>query len=87
MGEFDAIRPYSDAEVPAVLAHLLADDAFLGILTQFRFPRLAAPLGWLLKPLIAYRLRAEFRDVVRWRNCKRASPAMSTTRLSRPPMV
>jgi hypothetical protein len=63
MGEFDAIRPYADAEVPAVLARLLADDVFLDILTQFRFPRLAAPLGWLLKPLIAYRLRLEFRDV------------------------
>lgn len=63
MGEFDAIRPYADAEVPAVLARLLADDAFLDILTQFRFPRLAAPLGWLLKPLIAYRLRREFRGV------------------------
>ncbi|UTW06892.1 1-acyl-sn-glycerol-3-phosphate acyltransferase [Pseudomonas benzenivorans] len=63
MGEFDAIRPYADAEVPAVLARLLADDAFLDILTQFRFPRLANPLGWLLKPLIAYRLRREFRDV------------------------
>ncbi|WXL27945.1 1-acyl-sn-glycerol-3-phosphate acyltransferase [Ectopseudomonas mendocina] len=63
MGEFDAIRPYADAEVPAVLARLLSDDAFLNILTQFRFPRLASSLGWLLKPLIAYRLRAKFRDV------------------------
>ncbi|MDP3817306.1 1-acyl-sn-glycerol-3-phosphate acyltransferase [Pseudomonas sp.] len=63
MGEFDAIRPYADTEVPAVLARLLADEAFLDILTQFRFPRLAAPLGWLLKPLIAYRLRLEFRDI------------------------
>ncbi len=63
MGEFDAIRPYADTEVPAVLARLLTDDAFLEILTQYRFPRLAKPLGWLLKPLIAYRLRLEFRDV------------------------
>lgn len=30
MGEFEAIRPYSDAEVPAVLQRLLSDDAFLG---------------------------------------------------------
>ena len=52
MGEFDAIRPYADAEVPAVLTRLLADNAFLDILTQFRFPRLAASLGWLLKPQI-----------------------------------
>jgi hypothetical protein len=63
MGEFDAIRPYADAEVPAVLNRLLTDDAFLDILTHFRFPRLAGSLGWLLKPLIAYRLRLEFRGI------------------------
>ncbi|WP_090504100.1 1-acyl-sn-glycerol-3-phosphate acyltransferase [Pseudomonas borbori] len=63
MGEFDAIRPYADSEVPTVLARLLADDEFLDILTQYRFPRLAGALGWLLKPLIAYRLRLEFSQV------------------------
>ena len=59
MGEFEAIRPYSDAEVPAVLQRLLSDDAFLGALVRYRFPRLAGPLGWLLKPLIAHRLARE----------------------------
>ncbi|WP_252275696.1 1-acyl-sn-glycerol-3-phosphate acyltransferase [Pseudomonas subflava] len=59
MGEFDSIRPYADHEVPAVLARLLSDDTFLGTLTHFRFPRLAGPFGWLLKPLIAHRLRRE----------------------------
>ncbi|MNJ30669.1 Acyltransferase [compost metagenome] len=63
MGEFDAIRPYDDAEVPAVLARLLSDPAFLDILTHFRFPRMAGALGWLLKPLIARRLRKEFAGV------------------------
>ncbi|MDT4836231.1 hypothetical protein FQZ97_699190 [compost metagenome] len=63
MGEFDAIRPYADSEVPTVLARLLADDEFLDILTQYRFPRMAGALGWLLKPLIAYRLRLEFSQV------------------------
>ena len=28
MGEFEAIRPYSDAEVPAVLQRLQSDAAF-----------------------------------------------------------
>lgn len=37
MGEFEAIRPYSDAEVPAVLQRLLSDDAFLGALVRYRF--------------------------------------------------
>ena len=63
MGAFDAIRPYADAEVRPVLARLLADPAFLGTLTRFRFPRLAGPLGWLLKPLIAARLRIEFASI------------------------
>ncbi|MET3053550.1 1-acyl-sn-glycerol-3-phosphate acyltransferase [Pseudomonas alkylphenolica] len=63
MGEFDAIRPYDDAEVPAVLARLLSDPAFLDILTHFRFPRMANAFGWLLKPLIARRLRKEFAGV------------------------
>ncbi|MGY2234081.1 1-acyl-sn-glycerol-3-phosphate acyltransferase [Pseudomonas gingeri] len=63
MGEFDAIRPYDDSEVPAVLARLLGDKAFLDILTHFRFPRLAEAFGWLLRPLIAHRLRREFADV------------------------
>lgn len=63
MGEFEAIRPYADTEVRAVLARLLNDDAFLNTLTRYRFPRLAGPLGWLLKPVIAHYLRREVQDV------------------------
>jgi len=63
MGEFDTIRPYDDSEVPAVMARLFGDQAFLDILTHFRFPRLAGAFGWLLRPLIAYRLRREFAGV------------------------
>src|ERR1700712_1972487 len=63
MGEFDAIRPYDDSEVPVVLARLLGDKAFLDILTHFRFPRFAGAFGWMLKPLIAHRLRREFAGV------------------------
>ena len=63
MDEFEAIRPYADAEVPAVMARLFADRDFLDILTRFRFPRLAGPMGWALKPLIAQRLRREFAGI------------------------
>ncbi len=59
MGEFDSIRPYNNQEVPTVIARLLNDPTFLGTLTRFRFPRLAGPFGWLLKPLIAHRLRQQ----------------------------
>jgi hypothetical protein len=60
MGEFDSIRPYADHEIPAVLTRLLADPAFLATLIRFRFPRLAGPFGWALKPLLAQRLRKVF---------------------------
>lgn len=63
MDEFETIRPYADAEVPAVMARLFADREFLDILARFRFPRLAGTFGWLLKPLIAQRLRSEFASI------------------------
>jgi hypothetical protein len=59
MGEFEAIRPFNDTEVPAVLARLINDEHFLDILTRYRFPKLSSPLGWLLKPLLRHRLRQE----------------------------
>lgn len=63
MDEFEAIRPYADTEVPGVMARLFADREFLDILVHFRFPRLADTLGWLLKPVIAHRLRREFAHI------------------------
>ncbi|QLF92769.1 1-acyl-sn-glycerol-3-phosphate acyltransferase [Pseudomonas sp. ABC1] len=60
MDEFEAIRPYNDREVPAVMSRLFADREFLDILARFRFPKLAGPLGWLLKPLISRKLHKEF---------------------------
>ena len=63
MGEFEAIRPYADAEVRPVLERLLADEAFLSTLTHYRFPRLAGPLGWLLRPVLAHYLRREIQGV------------------------
>ncbi len=63
MGEFDTIRPYNDSEVPAVLARLFSDKALLDLLTPFRLPRFAGTLGWLLKPMIARKLRREFAGV------------------------
>ena len=59
MGEFDSIRPYRDDEVSAVLSRLSQDPTLLDLLLRFRFPRLAGSFGWLLRPLIAYRLRRE----------------------------
>lgn len=63
MGDFEAIRPYNDAEVRAVLARLLQDNDFLSTLTHYRFPRLAGPFGWALRPVIAYYLSREIANV------------------------
>ena len=63
MGPFEAIRPYTDQEVPAVLARLCGDPELLAMLTRYRFPTLAGSLGWLLKPLIGYRLRREVSNI------------------------
>lgn len=63
MGSFDHIRPYNDQEVAPVLQRLCADPDFLNIILRYRFPTLADNLGWLLRPLIAWRLRREVADI------------------------
>ena len=64
MDIFREIRPYNDAEVGPVLERLLANPEFLGIVCRLKFPRLAAPMGWLLQPLVAWVLRRQLADVV-----------------------
>lgn len=63
MDAFEAIRPYSDAEVPKVLERLLVDPELLDTLAKFRFPRLSRILGWALRPLVARHLRHEFANI------------------------
>ena len=63
MGEFEAIRPYNDAEVPGVLARLIDDDHFISILAGYRFPRLSKGLGWLVRPVLRTRLRQELGEI------------------------
>jgi len=63
MDAFEAIRPYNDAEVPDVVERLSRDRELLDILLRYRFPRLQGPLGWLLRPLVSRRLRAEFAGI------------------------
>jgi len=63
MDSFDAIRPYNDAEVPAVLARLSRDRAFLDSLIHFRYPQLGALSLSLLRPLLSLRLQARLRSI------------------------
>lgn len=63
MGEFDAIRPFQDEEVPAVLQRLCRDDQLVQMLAQWRFPRAAAWLPGITAKLVSYGLRREVRGI------------------------
>lgn len=57
MGQFKAIRPYNDDEVPEVVARLSKDNEFIDTVLAFRFPHLSNAFGWMLKPFVAYKLK------------------------------
>lgn len=63
MVEFDAIRPYSDAEVPAVLQRLTRDEELLDLLAAHHFPRLHCWLPGLVRRLVGAGLRREARRI------------------------
>ncbi|MGN5519473.1 1-acyl-sn-glycerol-3-phosphate acyltransferase [Halopseudomonas sp. Lyrl_26] len=63
MGEFDAIRPYHDDEVPAVLQRLLQDRELLQTLAGYRFPRLSRWMPGVSCRLVGSALRRELRGV------------------------
>lgn len=63
MGSFDNIRPYHDHEVAAVLQRLSADPDFLNVILRYRYPSLANSLGWLLRPIVAWKLRKEVANI------------------------
>lgn len=52
MTDFDDIRPYNDDEVRPVLDRILADPELADAVAKLKFPRLAGPLGFILRPLI-----------------------------------
>ena len=54
---FAAIRPYNDAEVPAVIAELARDPALAAALALLRLPRLAAYWPWLSRHFVQLWLR------------------------------
>jgi len=63
MSEFDDIRPYDDAEVPAVIARLIADSEFIDLLLSRKAPLLAKICPWLIRPFIRYGLRKLSKDM------------------------
>ncbi|WP_305856295.1 1-acyl-sn-glycerol-3-phosphate acyltransferase [Balneatrix alpica] len=56
---FQDIRPFHDSEVKEVIARLIQDQEFIAAIARFKFPQAAAYCGWLLKPLVAWRLRQQ----------------------------
>ncbi len=63
MDEFADIRPYHDAEVPAVLSRLLADNEFIAAISSLRLQGWLAFLSPLLVPLVRWILKRELRNV------------------------
>ena len=66
MEEFEAIRPYSDDEVPAVLARLAQDADLRRAVAPFLFPRASRalpPLGRLLTARLVRRQARRLRTV------------------------
>jgi len=63
MRDFADIRPYNDAEVPAVLKRLLADREFLDAISSLKFKHLARWLRWPLRLLVRAVLRRELASV------------------------
>lgn len=52
MEDFDDIRPYNDAEVPAVIERLTRDRELADTLLSMKYPRVAPLLGWALRPFV-----------------------------------
>jgi hypothetical protein len=63
MQDFADIRPYNDAEVPAVLERLLSDHEFLDAVGSLKFKTLARWLRWPLRLLVRVVLRRELAPV------------------------
>ena len=63
MEDFTDIRPFNDAEVPAVLQRLLDDREFLEAICALKFKRASSWMGWSLRALVRMALRRELAGV------------------------
>lgn len=63
MGEFDAIRPFSDEEVPEVLNRLSNDPELMRMLAHWRFPRASKLAPSLMGRVVKAGVRREARGV------------------------
>lgn len=63
MGQFADIRPYNDAEVPAVLEDLLADNELLAAIASLKLGPWHKTFSWLLNPIVRLLLRWQLKNV------------------------
>lgn len=63
MDQFAEIRPYNDAEVPAVLDKLIADDELILALTSLRLGSWHKPFMGLLRPVVRFFLARQLRGI------------------------
>lgn len=63
MNQFDDIRPYEDHEVRPTLERLLANPELADAVARLKYPRVAGPLGWLIRPLVQQAMRRQMRGV------------------------
>jgi len=63
MTDFDDIRPYNDQEVRPALDRILADPELADAVARLKFPRLAGPFGFVLRPLVRWVMRRQLQNV------------------------
>lgn len=63
MSEFDDIRPFRDAEVAPVLARIVGNPELHAAIAALKFPLVSRVLPWLIKPLVARKLKSEFSGI------------------------
>lgn len=58
--QFKDIRPYHDHEAKAVINRIINHPELIDAISQFRFPKIHQPLGFILRPLIRRKLQQQF---------------------------
>jgi len=71
MSQFDAIRPYEDEDIPAVLGRLNTDKDFLGMVGKMRSPLLYRILPGTVRRRVAHWLEDEFEGITTIREIQR----------------
>ncbi|MDO6747434.1 1-acyl-sn-glycerol-3-phosphate acyltransferase [Gilvimarinus sp. 1_MG-2023] len=59
MTDFDDIRPYHDAEVRPALDRILNDPELADAVARLKFPRLAGPLGFIIRPMVSRAMKRQ----------------------------